>query len=84
MTAEIALFPKWKKDSNAYEWLQEIAGIAAVHPERFGRVVVVMEETLQNGIDTKIRSFAHGRMTMAEFIGLLNIAGSQELRDAVR
>lgn len=47
--AEIRTLPFWKKDASAYERLSELALLAKEHPERFGRFVIVYEETLPTG-----------------------------------
>lgn len=49
MSATIDYLPIWKKDATACERLQEVASIARKHPERFTRLLIAYEETLEDG-----------------------------------
>ncbi len=64
--------PVWKRNATAEERFQELAQIAAKHPERFGKICVVYEETLKNGC-TVIRQVSNGANTN-ELIGILELA----------
>lgn len=49
MSASISTLPVWKKDATPAEWLQEMAAMALVNPERFAKIVVVYEEDTTMG-----------------------------------
>jgi hypothetical protein len=83
MTASIDILPVWKKGASAHEWLQEVAAVALKYPERFGRAVVVFEETLP-GQGVKVRTFVHGRSSVPQIVGLLHIAAANEIDEAYR
>ena len=59
MSATVDYLPIWKRDAIAEERFLELAQIAHKHPERFGKIAVVYEETLSNK-NTKI-SICHWR-----------------------
>ncbi len=61
--------PIWKKGSTAEEWLLEIAAVARKRPERFGKAVIVFEETLPNG-NTRYDYYCRNTNTI-ELVGLL-------------
>lgn len=50
--------PVWKRGSTAAEWLEELAGLAREHPERWARVVVVFEEADAADIRWHQRNYA--------------------------
>lgn len=72
--------PVWKADSTPGEWLAEIAAIAYGHPERFGKMVVIMEETVALG-RTKQRRYIRNA-TINEILGIMEIAKSEIISDA--
>lgn len=78
MSGKIATLPIWKKDSTPAEWLHELAGMALERPERFGRMVIVLEETLPSG-RTIMRYHSHGVETNTEVLGLLVVAQQEVL-----
>ena len=77
MTASIDILPIWKKNATSEEFLSECAAMARKWPERSGKVVVIMEETMPNG-HTVLRIYSQGA-TLNERIGLMTIAQHGEL-----
>src|SRR4030066_331864 len=49
----------WKKNASAEDRFLEMAMIARKHPERFGKIAIVYEETLANGC-TVLRPISNG------------------------
>lgn len=70
--------PIWKKGATAEEFLQELAMIARKHPERFGKLVLVSEETLPSG-ETKVAYFTR-QVSTTEVLGLLELGKMEILR----
>jgi hypothetical protein len=66
----VKLLPVWKKGSSLEEWFHEFAMLARQHPKRFGKMVIVYEETLPNG-NTVLRTHSHGAMNLCERMGVL-------------
>lgn len=77
MTATIDILPIWKKGATGEEFLLECAAMARKWPERCGKLVILMEETMPNG-HTKLRTYSRGA-TLNELIGLLTIAQHDEI-----
>lgn len=71
MTATVSVLPIWKKDSTAAEWLQEVAGIAMAHPERFARIVVVADEENKDGYTYKQRWYGRKHVTNTDVVAAL-------------
>lgn len=71
MSASLDILPVWKKDSTEVEWLQEIASMALVHPARFGRCVIIAEETKANG-NTMTRTYRRN-CNITEAIGVVEL-----------
>lgn len=82
MSATINYLPIWKDGATVEERFLELAQIAGKHPERFGRVAVVYEETLPNK-HTKIRQISTGCSTN-ELIGILELAKLQVVDETQR
>ena len=76
----VCAFPNWKKDATAAERLDELAGIAREHPERFGRFVVCYQEELKTG-GLKFRTLEYG-CDIASAVGLFEL-GKQTYVDAL-
>lgn len=75
----IAILPFWKRNATPAEHFAELQMLARKHPERFGKVAVVYEETLPNGC-TKIRQISNGCNTN-ELIGILELGKLQVIED---
>lgn len=71
MTASIDYLPIWKKDSTPAEWLQEIAAVAMKYPERFGRVVIIFEESNKEGQGIKWRNLSRNCATNTDILGII-------------
>lgn len=78
MSATIATLPIWKRNSTAAEWLEELAGLARENPERWERIVVVLQEGGPDAARHHIRNYSRGVQTNQELLGLLT-AGQLEL-----
>lgn len=73
MTASnISYLPIWKDGATPAERFSEFEAMARKRPERFGKIVVLYEETLADG-RTVLRRFSD-HCTTNELIGLLGIA----------
>ena len=71
MKDNIEYLPVWKQTESAEERFLELAMVARKHPERFGKIVVVYEETLPSE-RTVVRQISVG-CTTNEVIGILEI-----------
>jgi len=80
MSAEIRFLPVWKKGATAEERISEMWAIAREHPERFGKMAIIYEETLLSG-NTVVRQISSGCST-TELLGLFVIASERVLRDS--
>jgi len=69
MSATIDYLPIWKKDATACDRLHEVAEIARKFPERFNRLLIAYEETLDDG-STMTRYSCNGVDTTT-LLGLL-------------
>lgn len=69
----------WKKNASAEDRFLEMAMIARKHPERFGKIAIVYEETLANGC-TVLRQISNGCNTN-ELVGILEIGKLKVLED---
>jgi len=76
MTASIDYLPIWKKNATGEERLQEIALVAGKFPERFGKMIIVYQETLPNG-NTKVRYICGEGTTTNDTIAILESAKVQ-------
>ncbi len=56
MSAKLHVLPRWKKDSTASEWLQEVAAMALAAPEKFHRIAIVYESEDERFIRTQSRN----------------------------
>ena len=74
MTASISTLPVWKKDSTAAEWLEELAALAREHPERWGKVVVVLDELNSEGLPIKMRNYSRNHASNTDIVGALQVA----------
>lgn len=80
MTADnVDYLPIWKKGSTAEEFLMEVAAIARKHPERFGRIAVIYEQTLEDG-STKV-DYQCKNTTTTELMGVIELAKDQIIRN---
>lgn len=68
----VCAFPNWKKDATAAERLDELAGIAREHPERFESFILCYVETLKEG-GKKIRSLEYN-CDLVTAVGLFELA----------
>lgn len=66
-----ATLPIWKKGTSAAEWLEELAGLARESPEKWVRIVVVLQEIDADGNPNKIRNYVRGIETNQDTIGTL-------------
>jgi len=69
----------WKQNASAEDRFLELAMIARKHPERFGKIAVVYEETKADG-RTHVRYISNGCSTN-ELIAILEIAKVQLIED---
>ena len=74
MSASVSTLPVWKKDASAAEWLQELSAMAMEHPERWARIVVVLEETNKDNLPVKTRQYSRGIVSNTEIMGMLATA----------
>jgi hypothetical protein len=74
VSASIATLPVWKKGSTAAEWLEELAAMAREHPERWARIVVVLEELNSDGLAYKTRNYSRNIPTNSDILGVLETA----------
>lgn len=68
----LSCLPIWKKNETAAEFMSEVETLARIYPQRFGKAVVICEETLPNG-HTKIRLYRHN-VVVNEAVGIIEIA----------
>lgn len=78
----LTYLPVWKKGSTAEEWFFEVAMVARKHPGRFGKAIVIYEETLPNG-NVKLRSCYHGCSTN-EALGLMEQVKHDLIHDCMK
>lgn len=72
MTADnIEYLPIWKKGASAEEFLLELAMVARKHPEAFGKIVIVRQETLPSG--NTLTRFNYYQASTIEAVGLLEV-----------
>ncbi len=74
MSASITALPVWKKNSSPAEWLQELATLALENPDRWARIVVVVQRIDDEGLTKNTRSYSHDMRTESEIIAALEIA----------
>ncbi len=79
MKDNVDYLPVWKKTESAEERFMELAMIARKHPERFGKIVVLYEETQPSTL-TKVR-YISLNCTTNELIGILEIGKMQVYAD---
>ena len=79
MSASIDYLPLWKKNATPFERFYELALVAQKHPERFGKVAVIYEETLKDGC-TQIRQISDNCDT-TQLLGLLQLGIDRVLKD---
>lgn len=82
MTAKsnISHLPIWKDGATPAERFSEFEAMARQYPDRFGKIVVLYEETLADG-RTILRRFSD-HCTTNELIGLLGIAKVEIIQDS--
>lgn len=68
----VVAFTNWKKDATAAERLDELAGLAREHPERFGRFVMCYREELPDA-RIKLRTMEYG-CDLESAVGLYELA----------
>ena len=74
MTATLATLPIWKKDATPADWLQEVAAIALVYPERFSRIIVVYEQNNPEAQPICTRMQSYGFPHNTDIMGALETA----------
>ena len=79
MKDNVDYLPLWKKGATTAERFAELEMIARKHPERFGKLAIVYEETLPSKL-TKIRQISNG-CTTNELIGILELGKLQVVED---
>lgn len=77
----VTLFPRWKQNATAAEFLTEFAQLAAKMPEKFDRVCVLYFEDNSNKLVANYRF--HNANTL-QGIGMLDVAGKQLFHDTLR
>ena len=80
MTATVDYLPIWKRKATAAERFNELAAVAAKHPERFSKVAIIYEEKLPDD-RTVVRQISSGCNT-TEVLGLLHLGQVKVLEDA--
>lgn len=83
MSASVSTLPIWKKGATVAEWLNELAGMALEHPERWGRVVVVFQKKDAEGYPGAQRMYSRGIQHNTDIMGLLETA-KQDLWDYMK
>lgn len=78
--SDVDYLPVWKRGATATERFDELAMVAKKHPERFGKIAVVYEETLPNK-HTVIRSIS-AHCSTNELVGILTIAIKDIIEDS--
>lgn len=73
--------PIWKRGSSASEFFFEVYTLACKHPERFGKVALIYEETATSG-STQVRQITHGCSTTEAF-GIIEIGKSTLFKDTL-
>lgn len=78
-TDNVTILPIWKNGATPEERLAELSFYARKNPERFGKLIVIYEETLPNKL-TVLRWMAD-KCSTNELLGILEIAKDRILKD---